>query len=501
MNQLVLALVNFILRRVLIQTMGVTYVGVDGLFSNILSLLGLVESGFGTAIVFSLYLPIAQGDEKKIVALVNFYSKVYRIIAITILFLGICFLPALKFIIKDNPFTTEETMIYYLLFLLNNVASYFLAYKTSFLMACQKQYLVSMTTMIANGLFAVLRIIVLIFWKNYVIFLFLIIINTVMVNVVVAQIVEKKYKYINSNNKNELSIEEKNSLFSNVKALLWHKIGTYVLNGTDNIVISYFVGIVSVGIYSNYILITRTLTQFINQLFNAIVPAMGDIIAEDSQTGENRAYSTYKSIYYLSFILYGTSTIILAALLQPFIKLWIGEEYTVSALTVIFLVLNFYFSGMRTVPSTTKSAAGIYKQDRYSPICESIINLVLSVTLVHFIGMAGVIVGTLMSNLLMPFWTAPYYLYRDLFKKRFREYLYSSSKYFLITLAGVCIVNYLNSLVPFGSGLRDFVFMMLFSSLSALFYMLIIVLLSNEKKMLKPYINNLIIRISYIRKR
>lgn len=491
LNQCALAIVNLVLRRVLVQTLGVSYVGVDGLFSNILSLLGLVESGFGTAVIFSLYAPISQGDDKKIGALVSFYSKIYRSIAAAVLIIGTALIPLLTFMIKDNPFTNEETVVFYILFLINNAASYLLAYKTSFLMACQRQFWVSGTTMICNVIFTCLRIIVLLTTGSYVVFLVLLIVNTVTVNFVIAKIVDNKFSYVNANKNEILDKAEKESIKSNVKALLWHKVGSYVLNGTDNLVISYFIGIVAVGVYSNYVLITRTLTQFMNQLFNSIVPAMGDIIAEDKQTGGNKAYITYKSIYYLSFVIFGTSTIILSSLIQPFVKLWVGSENVASDVMALFLVVNFYFSGMRIVPSTTKSAAGIYKQDKFSPVCEAVLNLVISITLAKFIGVTGVIIGTLVSNLLMPFWTAPYFLYRDLFHKKFREYLWSSLKYLMITFTGVFILMYISNKIVTAENVWGFLMQLVFSVIYAVLYMLIFVCVSKDKDLLMPYLNRI----------
>lgn len=493
--QLVNGVINVVLRRIIISSIGIDYLGVNGLFSNIFQLLCLVESGFGVAIVYMLYKPIQENDELQIAKFLNYFKKIYKVIALLVLVIGILFTPLLKYIIQDNPFSYKMTVVYYLLFLLNTVSSYFLAYKQSFLNACQRQYYVNIISIISVIFFAVLKIISLIVLKNYIVYLVIIIANTCFINLLVSIIVDKKYQYLKKFKKKKLQAEYVSKIKDDVKALFFHKIGGYILNGTDNLVITYFIGLSVVGIYSNYVLIISMLNIFINQIFTAIIPAFGGIIAEDAKKKTNRIYNIFHLSYFVSFLLYGACSLILCAVVQPFMCLWTGgTQYTLKMVIVYLIIFNFYLGGMRSAPNAVKSAAGIYRQDRFSPICEATINLVVSVVLASKIGIAGVIIGTITSNLAMPFWTAPYFVYRDLFKKNFSDFLIRTLKYFILLIIGVFIINELQKLIIFDGTILSFVILCLCSAIFVFFYMGLIFYFSKEKKNLISYIFTIVNR-------
>lgn len=491
--QLIYAITNMLIRKVMIDSIGIEYLGVNGLFSNILQLLGLVESGIGVAIVYLLYKPISINDEDEIAKLMNYYAKLYRIIAIIVLAIGIIFLPFLRIIIKDNPFTVRQTNYFYICFLLNTVSTYFLAYKTSFLNACQKQYYVSIISVLANIIFTVLKIISLVCFENYLYYLLLIIINTIFVNALVSVVVDRKYGYLKKKRKLVLEDSIKRKIKKDIKALMCHKIGGYILNGTDNIVITYFVGLTAVGLYSNYYLIISMVNIFINQVFNALVPAFGSIIAEDTVNDTNRIYPLYKMVYFVNFILYGACAMILVALMQPFLLLWLGgEKYLLSDIIMLLLVMSFYLGGMRSTPSAIKSAAGIYRQDKFSPICEAVINLVVSVLLVFKIGVAGVIIGTIFSCICMPFWTNAYYVYRDLFRVGFKEYLIVSVKYMILTSLGCLAIWFINTYLLKGVSVYFFIIRLFVTLFVTVIYFLTIFLASDQKENVFDYAKSVI---------
>ena len=488
--QLINGIVNVILRRVILQTIGINYLGVNGLFSNILQLLGLVESGFGVAIVYLLYKPIADNDEIQISRYLNYFRKIYSTIAMLVLVIGMLFIPVLKIIIPNNPFSYKITIVYYLLFLLNTVSSYFLAYKQSFLNACQQQYYVSIISIISCLMFTVLKCVALVFCNNYIIYLILIIANTCFINILVSVSVDKKFKYLRQYKKEKLQKELKNKIKGDVKALFLHKIGGYVLNGTDNLVITYFVGLAADGIYTNYALVISMLNIFINQLFNAVVPAFGSIIVEDQVNNSNRIYDIFKTAYFVSFLLYGSCALILFSLFQPFVVLWTGgEEYTLRIEIVYLIIINFYLGGMRAVPNAVKSAAGIYRQDKFSPICEAIINLIVSIALAYRYGIIGVIAGTIISGLCMPFWTAPYYVYRDLFKMPFKNFLRRVVYYLVYLVIGFCLVYGIQHVVIFQGTILSFIYLMTITIIVIAGYMGVIFMKSKEKEMIMLYVN------------
>ena len=494
------ALINFVIRRVLVSSVGLDYLGVNGLFSNILQLLSLVESGFGVAIIYLLYKPIASNDEMQIAKYMNYYRKIYHIVAVVIFILGIAMIPFLKVIVKDNPFGDRDIIVFYLLFLANTVSSYFLAYKASFLNACQRQYYVSVISIIANVIFAGLKIFSLIVLKNYILYLAIIIINTVAINLIVSEVVNHKFAYLRKYKKLELDKDIQNKIKNDVKAVMYHKVGGYVLNGTDNIVITYFVGLASVGLYSNYYLIMSTVGLFLSQVFTAIVPGFGEIIAEDSVRKTNHIYDVFKTVYFLDFLLYGLCSCIMVGLMQPFMVLWLGNtEYKLDDLIMFLVVFNFYLGGMRQAPVSVKSAAGIFKQDRFSPVLEAIINIIVSVVLASKIGIAGVIIGTITSCICMPFWTGPYFVYRDLFHRNFGKYLLVSLQYMGVTAVGCFLCYKISGLFNYSGGVVRFILLSVTCVIVAIIYFLVVFLCSRERNKLMEHVRPIFKKLKNIK--
>lgn len=490
-NQILIGVINLILRKILIITLGIEYTGIAGLFANVLALLNLAESGFGTAIVFNLYKPIAEKDTKQIAKLMHFYKKVYTYIAIIVFIFGCATIPFLKYIISDTSLPMMEIIVYFILYLLNTVVTYFLSYKTSFIMAMQRQYIVVIVNVVIQIISGTINAISLIVFKNYIIYICINILTTLACNVSVSYIVDKKYKFI-AQESGEITDYEKQSIVKNVKALFLHKVGAYVLNSTDYIVMSAFTGLVSVGMYSNYVTIVAMLNQCITQFYNAIVPGVGEIIAEDSINNTNNSYKMYKLLYFISFLLFGFTSANLFSLVQPFITLWVGSEYQLSTYIVIVIVANYYFCGMRNAPNSIKNAAGIYRQDVLSPVGESLSNLILSIILTIKFGMIGVLLGTLISGLFFPFWTAPYFLYKELFKKNFGEYFLDSIKYFIITLLAIVINQICLSKITILNIFICFCVKVLISLLITLIYFGIVIICLPEKKYINFYVKKVV---------
>jgi O-antigen/teichoic acid export membrane protein len=412
------------------------YLGVNGLFSNVLSFLALTESGVGVAMAYSLYQPIADNKKSKISGLMNFYKKIYVVIASGVGVLGLILVPVLPYLVKESSFSNNQILIFYLFFLADNIASYFLAYKTTFLNANQENYIVTLIRTIVMCAGIVVKSIVLIVTGNFLLYLTITIITTIMNNLVVSSYVTRKYPYIHGGEEKP-SDEDKKQLVKNIKGLFLHKIGAFAVFGTDNIIISMFISLKTTGIYSNYSLIFSQLNSIASQIFNALIPSMGNYIAVS--TNKKAIYSMYKNILCLNFLLYGFFTSVLACVIQPFMKWWIGTEGLLAQGVVYLLLIDFYLKGMRNTTQIVKTAGGIFYEDRFSPLIEAVVNLVISIVLVNKIGIAGVFIGTIVSGLIAPFWITPYYLYKDLLEVPFREYFKDMLGYFLLLMVSVIV--------------------------------------------------------------
>lgn len=425
---------NFITRSIFIITLGNEFLGINGLFSNIISILTLAEMGIGSAIIYSLYKPIAINDMHKIKGLMNFYNSAYKVISIVILIIGITLIPIIPDV-ANSYIDNSRLIIIYILFLINAVSSYLYAYKKSIIIANQKDYILSIYKNIFKVVLNIIQVIMLILTKNYEIFLILQIITTISENLVVANKANRMYPFLLDKNEVKLNKIEKQGIIKNVKALLYHKIGGVIVNSTDNILISKFVGITWVGLYSNYYLIIGALNLIIGQGFTALTASIGNLNAIESK---EKSYETYKLILFVNFWIAGFSSICLWILFNPFISIWIGKEYLFTKSIVIIIVINFYMLTIRRATLVYKDSFGLFWNDRYKPLVESIINIVVSIILASRLGIVGVFIGTLISTIFAPFWMEPYVLFKYGFNLKVSNFFKLFIKYtIVIIIAGV----------------------------------------------------------------
>ena len=421
---------NFITRSIFIKILGTEYLGINGLFVNIISILTLAEMGIGSAIVYSLYRPIAEKNTYKIKGLMNFYNSAYKLIAIIILILGICIIPGIPYIVSSDIGNAKIITIY-VLFLINAVSSYLYAYKRSIIIADQKDYILSIYRNIFKIILNIVQVIILIISKNYIMFLLIQISITLLENIIVAKKANRMYPLLLERDDTKLDVVERKEIIKNVKALLYHKIGGVIVNSTDNILISIFVGISYVGLYSNYYLIIGALNMLIGPAFSALTASVGNLNVLETK---EKSYKTYKLLLFINFWIAGFCSICLLVLFNPFISVWLGKEYLFNNYIVIAIVVNFYMLTIRRATLVYKDSFGLFWNDRYKPLIESVINIIISGILAPKLGIVGVFIGTFSSTLLAPFWIEPYVLYKYGFELPLKEFFKLFIKYTTIIL-------------------------------------------------------------------
>ena len=430
-------LVAFVARTFFIQLLGKEYLGIDGLFSNILTVLSLTELGVGEAIVYSLYKPLAEKDIPKIQALMKLYRKVYNCIGIIVLILGICITPFIEVFLSERPAIDENLKILFLFFVVNTGMSYFYSYKRSLLIADQNKYITTIYKYACYLILNILQITILYLTHNYYLYLTLMLINTLAENILISIKVNKMYPYLKQNNSNKVDKETKQQIIKNTKALMFHKVGSTVVNSTDSILISKLVGIVEVGMYSNYYLITNAFVTIINQIFNAVLASVGNLgVTADNDKKEQ----VFKVMNLINFLIYSFVTCGLITLFNPFISVWVGKDMVFPMTVVIVICINFYLNGMRRSVIVYRDALALYWYDRYKPIFESIINLVFSFILGKQFGVIGIILGTIISTITCCIFVEPYILYKYGFKRSSKKYFKRYFKYMLIVIMEAIII-------------------------------------------------------------
>lgn len=436
--QVSIQILQFIVRTVFIKTLSVEYWGISGVFSNILMMLSLAELGIGNAINYAMYKPIAERDERKICEYMNFYKKLYIAIGIFVLIIGAALMPFLNFFMASRPNINNLYLIYFL-YVLNSATTYFFSYKAAIISVDQKQYMISNYNIVFSFIQAILQIAFLLITGNFLIYLSINIFINVSKNIYISAIADKNYPFLKKGNNLKLSTEESKKLYKNALAMFLHKISNVILNGTDSLIISKFIGIVILGIYSNYSTLIITIKVIFDLIFNSLTATIGNLCAKESN---DKVYQVFAPIQLLNFWIISFCSVCFITLLNPFISIWVGEDYILSMPVVIAIVTMFFFTCMRRTVEMFRDATGLFWYDRYAGIAEAIINIVVSIILVTRIGIIGVFLGTIISNITTCFWISPYILYKYKFKKNVWEYFKSYINYFTVTVLAI-IVTYL----------------------------------------------------------
>lgn len=433
--------IKFISRTIFIHYLGQTYMGVSGLYTNILGVLSFTELGLGTAMNFALYKPVAEGNREKVKSLMLFYKTAYRVIAFVIAALGLLIVPFLRYLIKD-PGDIGNIYVYYLIFLFDTVTSYLVSYKFSLVSAEQKTYIMTNINMVISLVQTSSQILIIIISKNFLLYLLTSSFVSLVSKFYIVYYFNKNYAYLNDNPR-KIEKSELDPIKKNTAALIVHKIGDVCVHQTDNILISAFISVEIVGKISNYNYIIMTVTGFLSVVFGAVIGSLGNLVASE---GKEHQYKVFKTYRFVGYWLYGFCAIAYFILFQPFIYIWAGEEWLVDDLTVALICLERYNIGHRVVVNNFKSAAGLFNQDKWCAFGQAIINLIVSVVMVKLIGLPGIYVGTVVQGLLATI-VKPYVLYKYGFDRKVAPYYIDSLKYFGVELATAIFLMWIKSLV------------------------------------------------------
>lgn len=444
-SQIINTALGLVVRMVFIRQLSEDYLGANGLFSNILTVLSLAEMGIGSAIVYNMYKPIAEKNEMQIARLMNFYKRAYNIIGFVVALCGLCVTPFLKYIIKDQPNIPHITIIY-LLFLLNTVFSYFFAYKRSIFSADQRERTIYIFRLIFYAVRSALQILILLRTSDFIQYLIIQIICTLLENLSISLFADREYPFLKKYRTSALSNEETGTIIKDVKALFIYKIGSTALDGTDNIIISAFDGVISVGLLSNYSLVTSAVQLLLSQVTTSLTGSVGNYIAREN---EEKRENLLEKLTFLSFIIYGGSFVILTSCLTPFVSIWAGEKFALGFPIVFIHCLNIYIFGMMNAVWTFRATMGLFVYGKWRPLISAIINIVVSIFLAKRMGLLGVLLGTTITRVTTNVWYDPYIVYKCGLKKPLNKYYVQWIKYLLICCTLIFFLHEIIGRLPF----------------------------------------------------
>ncbi len=446
-------LLGFIAQAIFIRLLGYEYLGLNGLFTNVITMLSFFELGMGNAIVYNLYKPIADNDTKKIKALMNFYKKAYNVIALLVFGVGIIILPFIKVFVGEVSVNVNLYLVYFL-FLLSTVSTYLISYKRSLLYANQKNYIINIIHTVYTIVLNIVQLLVLYFTKNYYLYLGIKVCCQLIENVIISINANKLYPILNEINKEKLDKKTEKNIFDKVKGLLCHKVGGALVNGTDNIIISKFLGVYTVGLYANYELITRACNIMFGQMLSSTTASVGNLLASKDRS---KAFTVFKKMRFLNFWISCFTATCILVIVQPFVKIWIGKDGLLPIVVVMVITFNYFQKMQRNTYFAFKDSAGIWVEDKYVPLVESAINIAVSIIGVKLIGLAGVFIGTILSGLSYWCYSYPKYVYKKLFDRKYFDYYKETFGYIGLFLVIAALTYFISTFTIINNGLLQVV--------------------------------------------
>ena len=423
----------FLSRTIFIYFLGSTYLGVNGLYSEILSLLSFAELGFGSAMTFAMYKPVADKDTEKIKRLLGFYKTVYRIVAVIITVAGLCLIPFLQYIVKGAEWlNVTELRLYFLIFLANTVVGYFVTYKFAYLNALQKNYINTNIDTIVNTVSYCAQMVVILVFKDFLLNLLVNSFVLVVSRFIIIVYLNKKYPILKEKPDVPLSKSEKKPIYKEVQGLVVHQFSSVAVHSTDNILISMLsgLGVVAVGYISNYNMLINSVLGFVVILFNSVTSGFGNLVA--TSTVKNY-HKVFKEINFLNFWIYGFCSISFWILVPPFITLWIGSDKLIDNVSFSLIIINCYLQGQSAAFNNARIAKGNFGKDKNWALAQALVNLVVSIIAGHYLGLVGIYIGTVTSRLVYVV-CRPYSTYRFLFEESSVEYYKKFLLYFIAVI-------------------------------------------------------------------
>ena len=440
-------LTPFLMRTAMIHFMGVAYLGLNGLFTSILHILNLAELGVGSAMVFGMYRPIAEDDTNTICALMGLYRRYYRIIGLVIGVIGLIMTPIIPRLISGNLPPELDVYVLYLLNLGSTVLTYWLfAYKNCLLQAHQRTNVANLIQVAVNALQYTVQLAVLIFLKNYYLYVLVNLISQAIANVVTALVVTKLYPDYSPRGK--LRAEESRKINQRIRDLFTGKLGSVILNSVDTVVISAFLGLTVLAVYQNYYFILTSVIGVVEIIFASIMAGLGNSFVTETK---EKNFQDLKKISFLFLWLAGVCTCCFLGMYQPFMRIWVGEELMLGMIPVVYFAVYFYVYSLNRLLNVYKDAAGLWHEDRFRPLVTSMVNLGLNLLWVRRWGISGVLLSTVVSMVFvgMP-WVIRNVFFSVFDRTQMKQFLTQVLAMAACTVLNGCIVAWLCRYVDLG---------------------------------------------------
>lgn len=430
----VLFLGPFFVSPCLKMVLGSEVLGIQKTFQDTVALISIVELGISYGVIYKLYKPIAEKDEKKIAVLLKFYRSAFKFIALAVTFLGVI----VSFIIPKVIVGRYHSQILndswlsfvFLIYVVDSILTYLYGHKRIMLIADQKNYIATICRTVCQVTMFVLQIVILFIFRSFLIYSLAKPVFTLLESLLINYEFKKNYKNINLKVKDKLEKDEKKDLMKTLSALFYHRVGAQSIISGSTLILVHKLGEKVTGLYYPYVFITNGIISATNQIFNAILSSFGNYLAKHTKS---ETLNLYKKIYFFNYLLFSYFAVTFFCVIPPFITIWMGKDCVFNSFTIFLVTLNFYLSGIRHSIFMAKASVGLYRQDRFLALLEAFLNIYFCYILSGSLGINGIVLSSIISTVAVPLWAHPYLVYRNVFEVSAKRYYQKFIIYTVIT--------------------------------------------------------------------
>lgn len=442
----VTGVLGLVIRKVFVKFLQIEFLGLNGLFSNLLGWFSLAELGIASVISYNLYRELGNNNIEEINVLMSIYKVVYAVIGSVISIAGTVLVFFLPLLIKNNEVSLGYARLIYIIQLVGNVSSYFLAYRRTLFICDQKEYVCIRIDVILSFISAIIRILVIVLLHSFILYSLVTLFQNITANIIIYIWCAKKYSYLKRVHVGKTEIAERH-VFKDVKNLLVQKLSLLVYFNTDNIIITSFLGLKITGVVANYVLVTTAIQQFMYASLKGVIPSIGNLLHTESN---ERVLSVYNMLDIFYFIFGSVVACDIIVCIQPFIQLFFGTDYLLPFGYVIGIAINMHLGMQFENACNFRSALGMFEQDRKWWVFSAIANIVFSIFLVKFFGIVGIIVGTIMAFVFIAYGRIQFVFRNILTNSSIKKYLLKHLFWTLFFVGQVFIVTFLLSFLTLG---------------------------------------------------
>ncbi len=431
--QIIIVFVSFFRVKIFLEYLGTEQLGLYQLYAQILSYLSLAELGLTGAAMYYLYKPISEKNYKKISAILSGVQRTFRYILLAMLIIGIALTFNISFFFKNDCFTNTFLMITFAIAFLSNILGYFITPYIVMFDSSQERYKYILHVQILLIIRHLLAILLVVVFKNLYFILILELVFSILQNVIIRLLFKKNYPKV------KFTKERDYCFWKKTKSLIPHKIGTLVANNIDVIIISKVLGLATVVVYNCYYYVIFNLSNIIGRIGNASIASVGNLIVSD----KIKSYNVFLEYNSMLFFIATVICVPLAIMISPFVEIWYGKEMLVNNFTAIMFVFLLFYSIIRIVLNTFSSASGLFKETLICTYSEIAINLIVSLILVNYIGITGLLIGTCSSLIISEFLIKPFILNKNIFNNKISKYYLDCFKFFIFIFISYILLYFI----------------------------------------------------------